>query len=437
MTESIGITTQSEFVERHATKFYDKFPSRADFEAHFQARIDHKLSRATSRTDTALYLDNRDMMTEFLAVNFYDDNRYRDFLTAYFDSKLRLDGNMLFKSYVKQDKGITNDANGNFKANGQDVGRKIIQNLSYRDIFSCQKAKPTDITGVEAFDNVIDMKHLLYPAFINNVLEGKFDDPYTGRKDLYSMIIKFISIFSGKASVFNPGTYAHIMKTFAPHAKTSVHFVGSWATPALAAASLRLDHQVIIDVIPRIAEVGNFINKNFIPKSLVHKGTKLDFIICPSERLDERLDFGTKYKDYFDIQMWSPVYFDTELYSTIESDAGEQSVDSFPTYDAWINGYYRETVRTAFKVMKPGAPFITVISDFEYDDPKTKQTYYISEDMKRILIEEGFVHSETRDLVLTSGSAFTSKAAIEKRRESRKTLFSEHVHVHIKPKVTE
>ena len=43
-----------------------------------------------------------------------------------------------------------------------------------------------------------------------------------------------------------------------------------------------------------------------------------------------------------------------------------------------------------------------------------------------------FKQEETADLILTSGTGFTNKALTEKRREGRKTLFSEHVHVFTK-----
>ena len=113
--------------------------------------------------------------------------------------------------------------------------------------------------------------------------------------------------------------------------------------------------------------------------------------------------------------MWSPPYYLVEDYSTIESDAGEQSTDSFPKYEDWLENYFQATVNTLFKVMKPGGVSITTITDHEIECSVTKKFYFIARDMEQAFIKAGFVKKEIVPLILTTGSAMTSKKQKEKR----------------------
>lgn len=437
MTE-VSILQERDFLRDHGSNFYGKFPTEESFLEFLNSSIQSKIDNAPPSKDTSVYEENRDLVVDTLVKHMYQNQGYLKFLRFLFKKKLHVDSNSLYKAFVKQGKGIKytpselrDSPHSQFRNSGGDEGRHLINNLSYKEIASCEKDKPADILVWDAYNNALAMKHVYRPAFFNNFADGLFagDD---GCLKLFDMLTKFIGQFCSRASVFNSKVYATILNQYAPQARTSLHLVGSWCTPALAATSLtKLKHQVIIDVIPRQKEVGEFINK-LLPTSLINPRPKLDFIICPSEQLDNRLGFCAQYKDYFDIQMFSPVYFSTELYNSTSDDAGEQSIESFPAYENWLEGYFHETLKTAFHVMKPGSKFIIVISDFEYRDKETKKYHYISRDMLDIT-EHYFDHFETADLILSSGTGFTNKALKEKRRESRKDLFSEHVHVFTVP----
>jgi hypothetical protein len=79
-----------------------------------------------------------------------------------------------------------------------------------------------------------------------------------------------------------------------------------------------------------------------------------------------------------DAVLLSPPYFDLELYPS-----DDQSFGSFPDYQTWLIGYWEETVKLAVKVMKPGAKFGFVISNYVN---KQKQMTTISEDMRDIVL---------------------------------------------------
>lgn len=429
---TVSVLQERDFIVEHGTAFYTQFPDEQTCRDYLHKRVQDKIASLPKSKDPTVYIENEQIFVDTLIKFFWQDRGYLKFLAFFFQKKLAVDPNSVYKTFVKQGKGIKfipakDGANPQFKNGGSDEGRRLINNLSYKEIATCAKDKPADILTWDAYNNLFDMKHLTRPAFIKNILEGDFDGD-DGEKVIFDKVMKLIAMFCDRASVFNSKVYATIMNQYAPHAESSLHLVGSWGTPTLASASLTsLRHQVVIDVIPRQKEVAEYIN-SLLPNSIVTPRPKLDYYICPSEQLDNRLGFRDKYRDHFDIQMFSPVYFTTEMYNTVDGEAGEQSVETFPTYAEWVEGYFHETIKTAFHVMKPGSKFIIVISDFEYYDKGEKKTYYISRDMLDITAHY-FDHEETADLILTQGSGFTNKALKEKRREDRKTLFSEHVHV--------
>ncbi len=429
---TVSVLTERDFIVTHGTAFYSQFPTEESCRSFLHDKMQTKIASVPKTKDPTVYIANEQIFVDTLIKHLYRDHGYLKFLRFFFAKKLSVDPNSVYKTFVKQGKGIKYTAarggkKAQFRNSGADEGRRLINNLSYKEIATCAKDKPADILTWDAYNNILNMKHLTRPAFIKNILDGDFDGE-SGQDKLFDTLMKLASMFCDRASVFNSKVYASIMNQYAPHAKSSLHLVGSWGTPTLASASLTsLRHQVVIDVIPRQKEVAEYIN-SLLPNSIVTPRPKLDYYICPSEQLHARLGFRDMYRDHFDIQMFSPVYFTTEMYNTVDGEAGEQSVESFPTYSEWIEGYFHETIKTAFHVMKPGSKFIIVISDFEYRDPVTKKTYYISRDMLDITAHY-FEHQETADLILTTGSGFTNKALKEKRREDRKDLFSEHVHV--------
>ena len=102
--------------------------------------------------------------------------------------------------------------------------------------------------------------------------------------------------------------------------------------------------------------------------------------MCPSEKLNERYDFVNKYKNTVDAVLFSPPYFDLEIYP-----GEEQSINSFSDYNEWLEKYWRQTVLLCKDVMKPGAKFGFVISNYRNHN---KIDTNISHDMKSIVMKE-------------------------------------------------
>jgi hypothetical protein len=133
-------------------------------------------------------------------------------------------------------------------------------------------------------------------------------------------------------------------------------------------------------VIPDVVDNGKLLHdeyKKFTDDSIwISSEKEIDLYLCPSEKLEMRHDFVNKYRDSIDAVLFSPPYFDLELYPS-----EGQSTDSFPDYQSWLNGYWEETVKLCAKVMKPGAKFGFVISNY-VNKNKVKMT--ISEDMRDV-----------------------------------------------------
>jgi hypothetical protein len=153
-----------------------------------------------------------------------------------------------------------------------------------------------------------------------------------------------------------------------------------WNSYQLAFYASNFNKFIATDVIPDVVDNGKLLHdeyKKFTDDSIwISTEKEIDLYLCPSEKLEMRHDFVNKYRDSVDAVLFSPPYFDLELYPS-----EGQSTDSFPDYQSWLNGYWIETVKLCAKVMKPGAKFGFVISNY-VNKNKVKMT--ISEDMRDV-----------------------------------------------------
>lgn len=185
-----------------------------------------------------------------------------------------------------------------------------------------------------------------------------------------------------RASVFNPATYKGILDTvftgetlFAP--------VMGWNAYQIAFYNSRFKYFISTDVIPDVVENAQLLHnaytahKNKHESFFVEEPKEVDLYLCPSETLDMRHNFIAKYKEGVDAVLFSPPYFDLELYPS-----DDQSFDNYPDYQSWLKEYWEATVRLCKEVMKPGAKFGFVISNYTN---RQKQKVTISQDMRDVV----------------------------------------------------
>lgn len=185
---------------------------------------------------------------------------------------------------------------------------------------------------------------------------------------------------ANRPSTFNPATYKGILESvftgdtlFAP--------VMGWNAYQLAFYSSNFKKFIATDVIPDVVTNGKLLHaefNNYRDKSLFEIDEKeVDLYLCPSEQLSARHNFDTKYANQVDAVLFSPPYFDLEIYNS-----EDQSFTNFPNYEDWLVGYWEETVKLCKTVMKPGAKFGFVISNYRNSEKKMTT---ISEDMRDVV----------------------------------------------------
>jgi hypothetical protein len=253
---------------------------------------------------------------------------------------------------------------------------KICKNINFVNFYNTKKLYTNDSEYTFGlmrvmFEEFKVRNSLVGPAFFDHICK------YDG--DSSQFWLDFM-IGANRASIFNPATYKGILEEvftgetlFAP--------VMGWNSYQLAFYNSNFTNFIATDVIPDVVENGKLLHAEFEKQfdDSVFQFTKknVDLYLCPSEELDSKHNFGTKYANSVDAVLLSPPYFDLEIYP---SDG--QSFNSFPDYQSWLTGYWEETVKLAVKVMKPGAKFGFVISNYVN---RQKQMTTISEDMRDIV----------------------------------------------------
>ena len=255
---------------------------------------------------------------------------------------------------------------------------KICKNINFVNFYNTKKLYTNDSEYTFGlmrvmFEEFKVRNSLVGPAFFDHICK------YTG--DSSQFWLDFM-IGANRASIFNPATYKGILDEvftgetlFAP--------VMGWNSYQIAFYNSTFKNFIATDVIPDVVANGKLLQDEYNKyrnASIFELGEKnIDLYLCPSEQLDSKHDFGNKYANSVDAVLLSPPYFDLEIYPS-----DDQSFNSFPDYQSWLQGYWEETVKLAVKVMKPGAKFGFVISNYVN---RQKQMTTISEDMRDVVLK--------------------------------------------------
>jgi hypothetical protein len=214
---------------------------------------------------------------------------------------------------------------------------------------------------------------LVGPAFFDHICK------YNG--DSNQFWLDFM-IGANRASIFNPATYKGILDSvftgetlFAP--------VMGWNAYQLGFYGSKFKNFIATDVIPDVVDNGKLLHeqyKQYQDKSVfVLEEKTTDLYLCPSEELDNRHGFIARYRDAVDAVLFSPPYFDLEIYPS-----DNQSFTSYPDYQTWLVQYWEETVKLCVQVMKPRAKLGFVISNYVN---KNKVMTTISQDMRDVVLK--------------------------------------------------
>lgn len=250
---------------------------------------------------------------------------------------------------------------------------KICKNINFTDYYNTKKLRTTDSEYAFGLLKIMVEEFklrnsLVGPAFFDQICR------YDG--DSGEFWLAFM-MGANRPSTFNPATYKGILDQvfrgdtlFAP--------VMGWNSYQTAFYSSNFKKFIATDVIPDVAANGHLLHQQwqeYRDTSFFDIEDKtVDLYLCPSEKLDARHGFIEKYRNQIDAVLFSPPYYDLEIY-----DSEDQSFTNFPNYEDWLKGYWEETVKLCRDVMKPQAKFGFVISNYVNKD---KVMTTISEDMR-------------------------------------------------------
>ena len=263
---------------------------------------------------------------------------------------------------------------------------KICKNINFQNYYNTRKWYANDSEYVFGLLKVMMEQFklrnsLVGPAFFDQICRYDGDSGDFWRAFLMG---------ANRPSTFNPATYKGILDNlftgdtlFAP--------VMGWNAYQMAFYSSNFKKFIATDVIPDVVDNSYLLHQEYqrqqesqqdIISSLFTTSTvakSVDFYLCPSEQLDQRHDFVARYAEQVDAVLFSPPYFDLEIYTS-----PDQSVSNFPNYQDWLTGYWEATVQLCKTVMKPGARFGFVISNYRNAD---KVVTTISQDMRDIVLK--------------------------------------------------
>lgn len=254
---------------------------------------------------------------------------------------------------------------------------RLCKNINFTNFYNTKKLYTNDFEYTfglmkAMFEDFKIRNSLAAPAFFDHICKIQNSD--------YSQFWTDFMMGCNRASIFNPVTYKGILDEILPGETLFAPCMG-WNAYQLAFYSSGYKNFISTDVIPEVVDNGHKLHKEWVDykeRSLFELPEKnIDLYLCPSEELDKRHNFVKKYSNSVDSVLFSPPYFDLEIYP-----GEEQSFTNFPDYQQWLTGYWEQTVLLAKEVLKPGGRFAFVISNYRN---KAKQEVTISSDMADVV----------------------------------------------------
>jgi len=295
--------------------------------------------------------------------------------------------NFYNKSLKITDKEITQLCINNDKSSEH---KNIVRNMYFKEIL-------LDTGTIQP--NLRNFLEVIIDLFKKQLIDYKLVTPSS--IDLISQK-KLSNILSGlyfRSSIMNPvipytlsNHLDYKFKVLTPTLGWSSYLLGMMANDNLA-------EYVGIDVIKKVC--------NNTSKISTKNKIRNDIYCVPSEDLLKDKKFMNKYRDYFDFIFFSPPYFQLELYK-----GPNQSTERYKTYDEWLEGYWRNTVKLCYHSLKNGRLMFYIISGYT-----SKQKYVnLEKDMNSITTKEGFKFVKRLTMV-GRNVGFTA------HRKSKETIF--------------
>lgn len=268
-----------------------------------------------------------------------------------------------------------------------DRSRIMVRNLFYLEILHLTRVTNTAKSRTsfwETLDNMYNKLRLedrfFAPSSIGLFLREKRKKQPT-KEINYNNLFYLIQQYQPKASILNPYSIkwilSHVLDQTGAPGQRLLTPVLSWGSYLIAYMhSPQFSEYVGIDVMPSTCQKVEYLGQYYHQLSPEFKRKSVEVHCRPSEALARDAGFLRRYKDYFDVVVMCPPYWTFELYHE-----GDQSVKLYPTYQSWLERYWRPTVELAYHCLKKGHRFAFIINDF--NDLQGRE-YHLIDDMTAI-----------------------------------------------------
>lgn len=266
-----------------------------------------------------------------------------------------------------------------------DASRRMVRNLYYLELLDQTKVTNTVSSQTSFWQALTDMYNELKlqdrffaPSSIDLFLREKRTQKQ-GVTINYNNLFYLYQAYLPKASIFNPYTIKWIMdKLLVPYINTvtpkgSLKIltpVLSWSSYLIAFMhSSDFNFYTGIDVMSSVCSKSEFLADWYRQKGGKFKNKQVTIHCQPSETVSLPMEY--------DCVLVCPPYYDMEIYPN-----GKQSIDTFPDYNSWLNGYWQQTVKMCYQASILGSVFAFIGNDYK---TLTGKNYSLTKDLQSIV----------------------------------------------------
>lgn len=307
---------------------------------------------------------------------------------------------------------VENDSKyaGNLSLQKNDGSRRIVRNLFYLELLHLTQVTNTVKSNVsywQALDNLynkLELEDRLFaPSSVKLFLRPKktkkeYDDipnppksfkGFNSRLNWHNLFY-LLQAYQPKASIINPYFIHWCLENIFVNKSRRNQGGKKILTPVLSWGSYLIafmhtsgwDHYVGIDVMPSICEKVNFLAEYYHDLPETESEKKVELYCQPSELLAKDPSFMKKYRNYFDLVLICPPYYDMEIYHE-----GQQSIDLYPSYEEWLEKYWYQTCKMAYHTCQKGGTYAVIMNDYF---TLTGDYYPLTKDLTKYAIKAGF-----------------------------------------------
>jgi len=339
----------------------DKFIQWAAAPATSTPSFETFVKRARVRKGNGSLLPLKDYMkgkkiTVTLLRDIHDFIKNKDeYLKRFYNTSMKIPAELYFSTIDPPMKlrELDNNKKPNYK--------NIIRNMHYDHILEKTKS------GIKGLPSYFTVLNELLTQFI---IDYKILTPSSGFYIHEGRMGSVLSSLYFRSSIMNPYMVYSLNTSYLRAKRVFTPTLG-WTSYMYGFLESGVEEYVGTDVIPSVCNKTRKFGETFYPDRNIE-------IYCkPSEDLMNSSVFSRKYRAHFDTVFFSPPYYDMETYS-----GEEQSVRKYPTYQLWLEKYWKKTVELCKYVLEPGGKMVYIISDYG--------EYSLIKDMNEITRSVGF-----------------------------------------------